>query len=459
MSIGLAFAVCLFGAALNQAISSENSAETSKQIRLAWNRQTLLDAYHKIGKTNSIWDTFANAALSSYARMRAGKTVDIELQIVETNCEAAIAAGCDDPMIAYLYARFALVHQDITETALADAFCRTAQAMNSSQYPDVRKFYASLWAADHRKRATASDPHTPPEVHALRQSAMAYLYSALKDKTMPAQEVYDDCKCLFSLLHVNNVELQRAYNLIQQPLFANHDKSTALLVEGKAYIDLAWQSRGGGWASTVTEDGWKNFGERLEIAENALDEAWKLNPNDPQIPATMITVELGQGKGRDRMELWFQRAMALDPEDGECACEAKRYYLEPKWYGSAEDMLAFGKECLESKKWGGKVALVLVDTHRALANYLDESERPDYWKRPGVWQDLRAAFTKYLQAHPNDIKERQEYALFAYRCGDWDELNKQLPLPGKVQYDVFGGKTQYEKMLRFAKDHIVDQKN
>ena len=64
------------------------------------------------------------------------------------------------------------------------------------------------------------------------------------------------------------------------------------------------------------------------------------------------------------MELWFDRAMELDPNDYD-ACYYKLYYLEPKWYGSVKDMLDFGRECVDSKVWGGRVPLVLTDAHYA----------------------------------------------------------------------------------------------
>ena len=41
------------------------------------------------------------------------------------------------------------------------------------------------------------------------------------------------------------------------------------------------------------------------------------------------------------MEEWFRRAMKADPGNYS-ACSSKLYYLEPKWHGSEEEMLAFG---------------------------------------------------------------------------------------------------------------------
>jgi hypothetical protein len=49
--------------------------------------------------------------------------------------------------------------------------------------------------------------------------------------------------------------------------------------------------------------------DRLNIAAGALEEAWQLDPKDARICQEMMRVELGQGKGRARLETWFQRGM------------------------------------------------------------------------------------------------------------------------------------------------------
>ena len=48
---------------------------------------------------------------------------------------------------------------------------------------------------------------------------------------------------------------------------------------------------------------------------------------------------------------------------------------------------------------------------------------------------------------------RHNYALYAYRAEQWDDLNRQLPLLGEINYEFFGGKDQYEKIVRLAKEH------
>jgi hypothetical protein len=426
------------------------STNAAVQRQFEWNYQTLILPYQKGQDTNRNWDKPVERAFISYARLRAGFNSSLETGIIETNCDAAIAAGCRDPMIGYLYARFSVIHQDIPQITRANSISAAARKMERSQYPGVRKYWAFVSAAGELKAAVSND--TPMELMDLRGKAVNYLVNAISDKSMPPEEVCGDCSCLFDTLHLNRTFFAGAYSIIEPLLMKNHDRSIALWVKGDAYIDMAWQARGSGYADTVTEAGWTNFEARLQVAQDALNEAWLLNSNQSAIATDMMTVELGQGKGRGRMELWFQRAMALDPNNL-CACDKKRYYLEPKWYGSAEDIIAFGRECVESKEWGGCVPLALVNVHKALVDYVDDSQRALYWQKPSVWPDLQEAFTKYLQTYPDDFNERQEYALYAYRCEQWDELNKQLPKLGKIHFDVFGGKADYDKMVKLAKEH------
>jgi hypothetical protein len=82
---------------------------------------------------------------------------------------------------------------------------------------------------------------------------------------------------------------------------------------GDLEVGRAWGDRGGGWTSSKAEKPPEGFAEHLSKAQQALEKAWQMNPNIAQTPYLMMRVELGQGQGLSRMELWFNRAMALQP--------------------------------------------------------------------------------------------------------------------------------------------------
>ena len=420
--------------------------------RLAWNLRTLPEAYDKTGSKNHAWDEPARKALDGFARLRSaeGRGDETLSQLVATNCAAAVAAGCDDPMIAYLNARYVLASREISGTELAYALTNAAEKLVGSGYPTVRKFYAALRAAEQLKFVAGTN--TPPEVHRFRRIAVSNLKQALDDRTMPIQEVDDACGDMFRALELNSAAYEESYRGIEKLLFKNWpEESVSWLLKGKFYFKYAWMARGSGYSDSVTEEGWKLMRERLEVAEEALNHAWKLNPRDARIPVVMIDVELGQGRGRQFMETWFQRGMAVDTNNYD-ACQVKRNYLEPKWYGSAGEMLAFGRECVHSKEWGGRVPLVLSDAHEALARYLNRPDRPAYWKRPEVWPDIKSSFDRFFQLNPDAVGWYHNYALFAYRCEQWEKLNELVPKLGRVNFDYFGGKDEYEKMVRLARE-------
>lgn len=438
--------------------SPKLSAEDAKQQRLAWNLKTTVEAYDKVGDGNSVWDEPARRALTEFARVRAQSTESDEPwgQIIATNCNAAIAAGCRDGMISYLHARCSLDSQ-ISSKEVADEYCKAAIALKESSYPAVRKFYASRRAVQQVYSAygTNADQGT---IHEVGGGLMDLVMETINDKTMPPAEVYDVCDEGLAAYKGNKDLYERLYRDIEKKLFENWpDESVTWLLKGEGYVELAWKARGTGYANKVTEEGWKLYRERLAVAEEALNRAWDLNPKDINIPLEFLTLELGQGQGRDRMELWFQRAMAIDPKCYD-ACYKKLFYLEPKWYGSAEEMLAFGRECVESKDWAGHVPLILLDAHLALRRYLDKSVQDDYWKQPGVWPDIKAAFDRFLELNPEAIGWRHNYTLYAYHCEQWEVLNELIPKLEPINYEFFGGKDEFDKMVRLAKEHTSKSK-
>jgi peroxiredoxin len=280
------------------------------------------------------------------------------------------------------------------------------------------------------------------------------LMAALGQKEMPAEEAYEAAYEFLERWRGNKGEYAQLYYSIEDALFASWSNApTTWLLKGQAHIELAWQARGGGYANTVSKEGWKGFEEHLQTAEVALNRAWTLNPKDPTIAVKMMWVELGQGRGRDRMELWFRRAMDLDPDNYD-ACNTKLLYLEPKWHGSQEAMFAFAWECVESTNWGGRVPLILLDAHIEIPRYyLEPSEQTNYWRRPEVWPDIKEAFDKFFQLNPAATGWYHNYAWYAYLCEQWHALNQLIPKLGPVNYAYFGGKDQYDRIVRLAKEH------
>ena len=436
---------------------SLSSAERKRrEARLKWNLATMVGDYEMKGVRDPKWNQDAIRALKLLARARAYGPQEVRgfPEDVATAARAAVEAGCTDPLIRYVYLRFGPATRDTNE--IAALFKEVSADLTRSEYSSLRKFYGSLRAAEAQYRVSGyrgSWSLGKWEAWRLFKLAHFQLDKFLTDKTVPVEEVYDACHDCFDLASRVTGDLQALFASTEADLLTNWSKTcVAHLIRGEFYVRYAWAKRGGGFANTVTPEGWKGFQDRLAVAEEALAQAWKLNPQDARIANAMLDLELAQGKDRDRMEQWFQKAMDKHPDNYD-ACSKKLRYLEPKWYGSPEEMLRFGRECVDSETWIGYVPLVLRDAHESLANYVEKDRRPAYWKQPEVWPDLKASFEKFFQLNPDATRWRHNYARYAYWCEQWDELNEQLKLLGEINYEFFGGTDEFEKMSTLAKKH------
>jgi len=444
--------VCLVSPLLLVSCSPRQPA--TREDVLKWNLTTLQGSYASSGHKNPKWDKDAEEALTDFARSRAASDdeLDVLLDVVGEAAESATAAGCDDPMIAYLQARCGAGNKTKSFGERQDRYRSVASSLENSGYPAVRKFYANVAAAEilWEQRKT----NLWPEVRDFRSKAIANLNQALQDKTFPEAEAYVAADALFEMLQYNSYELTNAYNTISATVSGNRSKpAIAQVIKAEFYLKYAWRGRGNGTASQVTEEGWRLFRERLAEAEKALNRAWALDPFDEQIPTLMISIALGQQKTLPEMEIWFQRAMKQNPNNYR-ACSRKLHYLLPQWYGSRDDMLSFGRECVASTNWGGHVPLILVDAHSEYARDLDADDRKAYWRSPEVWPDIKAAYEKFAQINPEATRFRYPYAAYAFRCGQGPDFNKQIKLirqnDPSPDYNYFGGKEAFDKMVEEA---------
>jgi hypothetical protein len=433
-------------------LSCSHKQTSTPQERLAWHKAALTGAYNTFGSRSPKWDAAATNALSGFALARAGNAdAQTLVSLAGDSAQEAVQAGCNDPMVRYLYCRFAPELAAKPLDYRQNEFRKMARDMEASGYAPLLKFYANDRTADvlwqNRDHALWQ------EITQFRRAAMNDLAIAVQDKSLPVEDVSEACDTLFDTISANEQEMTDAYKQLEGPLFKNWpDSSVAYFIKGKFHYKFAWRARGGGYANSVTTEGWQGFNKELAVAEAAFRKAWSLNPKDARIPTEMIEMAVSQQKDRKEMELWFQRAMQLDTNNY-AACANKLRYLSPKWYGSCEDMVAFGHECISSN-WGGRVPLIVVDAYYDCAQFMDEQARAAYWHQPDVWPDIKSAYEKFFELNPNAKSFRYYYARWAFYCGQWQDFKTQIKVirdsDGDVDTAFFGGEEQFDKMVEQA---------
>lgn len=424
--------------------------------RETWNRTTLVGAYESIGKKNEKWDASVREALEIASRLWVAhpRIEGDENTRIAALCQQATIQGCDDPIMFYAHqeARRQLDRDDIDERRLSD---RCVKQIEPAGYHSIYKCLAYLRNASLRWNSKLKPGQaTREEVQRLLGLAAKEFPIAVRDKNVPRSYILETCEQYMDLTEELTGDRLPAFQKLDADMAAaGVDESTRLTIKGEFYTSYAWDARGSGWASTVTEEGWKLFHERLKEAGAALTRAWTLDPKNSLAATEMLTVELGEGEGRTQLDLWFSRAMIADPDNYE-ACSSKLYYLEPKWRGSWQEMLDFGHECAKTGHWAGKIPFILIQTHERFAREFHKTKQgdyKDYFKRPGVWEDIKSVYEPYLKLHPKAAKDRGKYARFACWSGDWAEGHRQFEILGtNVVLGAFENRAEYEYLRKDA---------
>lgn len=437
-------------------IKDSRAEITPHKERLNFALRDTVEAYLQSGSRNALWDETVTNALTAVSKSRVAlsgpeggalrRTAALELQ-------KAIDAGCKDPLVVYFWTWIKFPNSNNVDQQGKDAWVYAANIMRTSQYSPLRRCWAYIHAA-RAANALAQNGKTPQEAHELRHEVGDLFPSVLSDKSIPPEEALTLCWYILDTMRYNTKQLKYYFDLYEPFLKKSWSRyADSWFIRGDFEVDFAWASRGGGFANTVTKDGWKGFAEHLALAEKYLLKSWDMHPME-KTAVRLITLEIGQGKGRARMEKFFNWAMTLNPNSTE-ACNKKLYYLYPKWYGSPEELMQFGWECITSTNWGGEVPLTIIYAHDELAAeyYPNREERDAYWKLPAVWPGIDAAFTKFFKSSPNATGWHHNYFWYAVKCQQWKTANRELALLGPVNYSYFGGKDEFEKMVSETKKH------
>lgn len=163
---------------------------------------------------------------------------------------------------------------------------------------------------------------------------------------------------------------------------AGADPWLGFVLRGRAEIAAAWKARGDGWASTVTEEGWKGFRDHLDLSRAELEEAWALHPGSFEPAYRMLSVCGGGCGGRGALDHWFGRAIGarLDSID---AWQQYLWFNYPRWGGSQKRMGRIARACRDANRPDTLLPVVAVRSWGQLSDdtLRDVPAKRDYWTK------------------------------------------------------------------------------
>lgn len=196
---------------------------------------------------------------------------------------------------------------------------------------------------------------------------------------------------------------------------ASPKSAAAMYAEAIYWHHYAWKARGGGYASTVSSEGWQLFRDRLAKAEAALDAPQLAGTQCPAPDTERIELMIDQGADETRLASVYTEAVRKYPEYHPLYFSMARQY-QPKWGGSAAQYETFASGVAKlTKNFEGMGMYArlywLVDYNSGLP-FRNQPQTAPYWDK------LRAGFDDLMRLYPSSIHNLGKYADVACRSTD-----------------------------------------
>jgi hypothetical protein len=143
--------------------------------------------------------------------------------------------------------------------------------------------------------------------------------------------------------HLTEEDWRNHFRRLEHWLNSNPESITSRIAMAKSYVNYAWDARGDGASDSVSESGWKLFGQRLDKAKQILDRAANLKEKCPEWYVTMQQIARGQDWPDAQKEKLFHDAVAFDPSY-ELYYRMRAVDLLPKWGGQEGDASRFAQQ-------------------------------------------------------------------------------------------------------------------
>jgi hypothetical protein len=221
---------------------------------------------------------------------------------------------------------------------------------------------------------------------------------------------------------------------------------TPRIALGNFYASWAWKARGGGYADTVTDEGWRLMKQRLEKAREYLEAAENLSVKDPEVYNALLRVALGQGWDKDEMNTVFQKGIELDPNYQQLY-ESKAYFLLPRWYGKPGEWEAFAEAAANTR--GGDEGDIL---YMSIARSQAWSEQADFFKNTSIsYERMQRGFEAAIQRNPDYLWDVSSYCYFACVADDRDTAKKLFQkIDGHWEKEVWGSENNFKQWEQWA---------
>jgi hypothetical protein len=209
------------------------------------------------------------------------------------------------------------------------------------------------------------------------------------------------------------------------------DPWLAPLIDGILAEAESWARRGTGFADTVSEEAWRGFAERQQIAADRYRQAWAVRNDDPAPAIMLFRLANSQARVEGTALDWLTRALVAG-FDHPGIYAAMRTYASPRWGGSHGELAVIAKACVGGGRFDTIVPWQLVVGIR----HIDQDKHPvgrdsPALRDPAMRKALDACIDGYLAGvRATDAATRghfESHRICALvRLGHLDEARRRL---------------------------------
>ncbi|MBQ6136680.1 MAG: hypothetical protein IJI73_04850 [Kiritimatiellae bacterium] len=237
---------------------------------------------------------------------------------------------------------------------------------------------------------------------------------AIADWIVDGKFTGEDMRCVFWTVRNNDAfDAPHAKEIADSLDKAGADEWLRLLFRIDAERDAAWAARGGGFANTVTEEGWQGYGDHGEACRAAYKRAWELHKY-PEAAYLFTTL----GPFDDEV---FIGATAVQLDFEPLYDHFLWYNCYPRWCGSLAKMKVFAERCYETKR------------HDTMVPYMYAEAMLRMVKDSGGRQD------EYFRDHTNELDRILEVCLPQIKSGKVDgDVRQESGVFATLAYSIKG---------------------
>lgn len=264
--------------------------------------------------------------------------------------QAALQAGSKDPLVRLHVAMLvASADSGVSDDEKQSAYKTLTELypqLQSQRYPAYPLYQCKFFEW---KLAERQSPRTHYQLVPELQSAWAdWLADASKDPDSLSVTWFR------AINFANEWEIDRLRGFYSAALKKSGvDPWLIHMLAAHYHQKLGWHYRGGGFANTVSTEGWQKLDENQKIATRHVLYAWYLRPTLQNAPLQMQNIALTNhefGTSRD----WFLRSIALR-FDAWDPYRQLDWSLRPRWGGSIEEGITLARACLKSTRFDTEV--------------------------------------------------------------------------------------------------------